>query len=130
MQKKSARIPNKPTHFIWGFWVVTEGFFRFLEYLFWWGKAGKKIAPDAMVTRVARGGSGEGGGGALSPPRATLSFEVPSLGRPFPLCFGAPGFETPDCPPVCRAPASAWKTPQNPGKTIISKNLADHRTVR
>jgi len=47
--------------------------------------------------------------------------KIPSLGRPFSLCFRAPGFDTPDFRAGCGAHASARISAQKHGKTPISE---------
>jgi len=54
--------------------------------------------------------------------------EVTCIGRTFPFCFQAPGFETPSFVALYRAFASPHDRPQKPEQTPISIKSADQRT--
>lgn len=54
--------------------------------------------------------------------------EIPCPRTPFPLYFRAPTYESQQICVVCRARASARKTPPNPEKTPIFETSADRRT--
>jgi len=80
------------------------------------------------ITCTTQGGrtAAEGLRSCLAPSEV----QIPSLGRPSPLCFRAPVFETPDFPAVCLAFASAGKRCNTPKNCRFPKNRRINALIR